>query len=168
MKRLLSIFCLLVGTAGGQTSYDQLFSAYKSTSLSGAAETVTVQHVASYVIGGVTYSTKPVKFVSAYLYCSVACTVTLERGGTAASSTALAIVNVNPRNPNKQSTTSQAYSSSNVGVGTIINTYTIGAGNFVSIDLSLSQMLGGVADNFTFRTSSITGTAAIQLMWYEQ
>lgn len=167
-RRLLLLVSLSAGLALAQTpsSFDKTFFVTKTTSLSGAAEVITVQHAAP-AAGPPPTSAKTVQFISAYLYCSVACTVTLERNGTAATTTTLAIAAVNPKNLNVQTTTSTAYSSSNVGTGTVVSTYQIVAGGCISLDMTLSQLMSNVADNLTFRTNSITGTFQMQLMWYE-
>jgi hypothetical protein len=139
---------------------DALFSTAKTTSLTAAAEVLTVQHTVN--------TNRTVAFKNAYLYCSVACTVTLERNGTAASSTANTIVNDNPANTFAQTTTASAFNTSNVGTGTVVNVYQIGAGGFLSLDLSNFILPAGVADNLTLRSNSITGTVQFQLTWVER
>lgn len=49
-----------------------------------------------------------------------------------------------------------------------MNTYALGAGGWASLDLSNFILPGGVADNLTLRTNSITGTVQLQLTWREQ
>lgn len=139
--------------------FDNTFSTTKSTSLSGAVETLTIQHAASI--------TRAARFVSMYIYCSVACTVTIERNGTAATSTTNTITNVNPANSAAAVTTCTAYNTSNVGVGTVINVYNIAAGGYLSLDATIFQLSGGIADNISMRSSSITGNIVLQAVWRE-
>lgn len=139
--------------------YDITFSVTKATSLSTAAEVITVQHTAT--------STKSARFVTAYIYCSVACSVTLERGGTNATATPLTVTNDNPLNGAASVSTCTAYSASNSTSGTVINTYNLTAGGFLSIDASIFQLSAGILDNITFRTSAITGNVVIQAVWRE-
>lgn len=158
------IFCSIgVSQQTGRTinpQTDARFTVTKTTTLSAAAEVVTVQNTTS--------STKNVLFQGGSVYCSVLCTVTLEVNGTAASTTTLAPANINPGAPNAQTTKTSAYSSSNVGSGTTIATYQIGAGGTVPIDLSGMFLPSGVASNLTLRTNSITGTVTLILLWIEQ
>lgn len=149
---------------------DQRFTTTKTTTLSGAAEVITIQHGATWTnAAGNTVTTKNVRFISAYLYSTVAATITLERSGTAATSTAQTISNLNPNNPLVNVTTSQAFNTSNVGVGTVMGVYQFNATTISPqiIDLSAYQLPAGVADNLTFRTNSITGTVQIMVVWQE-
>lgn len=140
--------------------YDLTFSTTKSTSLSTAAEILTLQHPAA--------STRSARLVSMYMYCSVACTVTLERGGSAASTVANTISNVNAANVFALTTTCNAYNTSNVGTGTVINVYNIAAGGYLSLDTSnLFQLPAGILDNVTLRTNAITGNVVLQMIWRE-
>lgn len=159
--RLILAGLLFIGIGFSQSSnlFDQRFTTTKTTSLSSAAEILTVQHTVK--------STKSIAFLTGYAYCSADCTISLERSGTAATTTANTIVNLNPTNVFAQTTTAVAYNTSNVGVGSVINIYNIPGGSFVSIDLSLFQLPGGVADNLTLRSSSISGTVTVQLTWQE-
>lgn len=154
---------LFVAPFFGQTTNpdkDALFSTAKTTTLTAAAEVLTVQHTAT--------TNRTLTFRYAYIYCSVACTVALERSGTAATSTTNAIVNNNPNNTFAQTTTATAYSTSNVGAGSVVNTYQVAAGAFQSIDLTNFILPSGIADNLTLRTNSITGTVQLQLQWVER
>lgn len=154
-------FCLflLASPLWCQISY----VAQKTTSLSGAAEVVTIQQRAP------ASSNRFVDFKTAYIDCSVACTVTLERNGTFASTTALTIANVNP---GETATTVTAYSASNVGTGTVIQVVSIQAGGYLVFGLDNPSInlksQGGTSENFTLRTSSITGTVHITINWTER
>lgn len=159
--KLILAGLLFIGIGFSQSSnpFDQMFTTTKTTALTSAAEVLTVQHLST--------AKKSVTLLTGYAYCSVDCTVTLERSGTVATGTTNTIVNLNPNNVFMQGVTSQAYNASNVGVGTIINTYNITGGSFISIDLSYFQLPGGVSDNLTLRGNSITGTETLQLTWKE-
>lgn len=140
------------------SSYSQIYySVNKTTVLSAAAEVITVQQP-------VTAATV-VRFVGIYIDSTAAVNITVERNGTAASATSLAVNNVNP---GEQIATTGAYSSSNVGAGTVITRMSIPAGGAGIIDLSKVAMIGsGTNKNLTIRTSSITGTVNIVISYYE-
>lgn len=143
----------------GQISY----VAQKSTSLSAAAEVITVQQPAP------SSTNKLAQLKTAFVACSVACTVTLERNGTFASATTLATRNVNT---NEAASTLTAWSSSNVGTGIVLQVAPIAAGGYLVFDLSNPSInlkpFIGTSENFTIRISSITGTAYITINWTEQ
>lgn len=158
IKAVLLVLISLTLQAQSNT-FDITFSTTKATTLSGTAETLTVQHAAA--------TTRSARFISMYMYCSVACTVTVERSGTAATTTANTIVNVNPSNGAAATTTCTAYNASNVGTGTVINVYNIAAGGYLSLDGSTFQLPAGILDNVSMRTSSITGNVVLQAVWRE-
>ncbi|MGB8839434.1 MAG: hypothetical protein WCC64_00020 [Aliidongia sp.] len=108
-----------------------------------------------------------VYFVSAYLDSTVACTFTLERNGTAATTTAATISNLNP---NEIATTMKGFTASNVGVGTILGTYGVPAGGSIALDLSFISFLtnAGTNTNLTIRTNSITGIVHIIFKFVER
>ena len=156
------ILALAAASAFGQTTYyNRTYKALYEASLSGAASTVTVQQPAS--------GARTVYIKSVYVYCSVACTFTLERNGTAASSTSLTPVSMSANNPTVAAT---AWRTSNVGAGTTISpTYRVGAGDYEFLAFTLGDMVlagTGTTKNFTVRTNSITGTAEIEIVWEEQ
>ena len=152
MKLLTLAFVLTASLLG------QDFVATKQTALTGAAEVITVQQPAA--------SAKTVRFVGAYVDCSAACSVTVERNGTAATTTSLSVAKVNPSS--SQAATAVAFSSSNVGTGTVVATYSLTAGGSRIIDLSRVYMTGtGTGKNLTLRTSSITGIVNILVQWTE-
>jgi hypothetical protein len=109
-----------------------------------------------------------VYFKEAYVYCSVACTFTVERDGVAAAGTALTVILKHASNP---ATAVTAWHTSNVGAGTTVSpTYALGGGieNWLVIDLTEFVLVGdGTGKNLTIRTSSITGTARISIKWEE-
>lgn len=134
------------------------FLAFKSTVLSGTAETVTVQQPAT--------GAKSVSFLDGWVYCSVACTVTLSRSGTAATTTTLTVVSLSQ--PTETAITA-AFHTSNVGAGTTLATYDLAAGQTLSLDMGSMAMIGSnTARNVSIGVSSITGTAKIGIKWREQ
>lgn len=155
MKKLLFAGLLFSSCCFGQIYY----TVRKNTVLAGTAEVVTVQQPAT----GARY----VSFNSAYFDCSVACFFTLERNGTAASSTTLAVNNLNP---GESAATTTAWSGSNVGTGTVIASYNCTAACSVSIDLTgtVFQQVNGTGVNLTLRSSSITGTVDIIFKYTEK
>lgn len=156
----LPLFALLYNPLIAQNiKPDLTFSVYRVSTLSTAAQVLTVQHPAT--------ANKTLKFLSGYMYCSVSCTITLERSGTAATSTAATIVNLNPASTNKKATTAQAYRTSNVGTGTVIWTYQLPATGVLTIDLQEFQINSSTADNFTLRSNAVTGDVALGLTWQE-
>lgn len=153
MIRRFVIFLLSLGALQAQIYY----STSKTTALSGAAEVVTVQLPAT--------GTNTVNFLGAWVDCTVACTLTVERNGTAATSTTLAVNNINP---GQTAAATTGWSSSNVGTGTVISRIGIAAGGGVSIDLTKVRMTGnGTNQNLTIRTNSITGTVNITIIHSE-
>lgn len=151
----VALFSLVLITKCALAQYS--YSVVKTTTLSGAAEVITVQQPSS---GSTT-----VRAVGAYIDSTVAIDITIERNGSAASATSLTIANVNPGDATPRAT---AWSGSNVGVGTIISKATIPAGGSQLFDLTRIIMAGnGINKNFTLRTSSITGTVNIIIVYTE-
>lgn len=157
MKIILCLFAALALHAQ-EAPIVSTYSAYKSTALTAAAETITVQQPA---VG----SARRVTLKSASVYCSVDCTITFARSGTAATSTTLATI---PQSPSYAASTATAWSASNVGAGTTLLVFAITAGNTQAFDLAgIEFLVGGTTQNFSAITSSITGTARIQITWTE-
>jgi hypothetical protein len=157
MKLLLLL--LLAGLASGQQTFDARFALIKNTTLAGAAEKITIQQPAS--------GAKRVRILSVTAYCSVSCTVTLSRDGTAASGTALAPVSISG---NGAATTVSGYHTSNAGSGTVISIpFRIAAGGTVSVEVPGVDLIGsGTTKNFSVTTSSITGDVSLQIIWREE
>src|SRR5205823_1118990 len=124
------------------------YTASRDVTLSAAAEVVTIQ--APGTSGA--QSAKTLYLKSASITCAVSCDVTVERDGTAASTTALTI---NPLNRLDAASVASAFRSSNVGSGTVLSVVTVAAGTTARYDLSGKTL--NAAENFTFRTSSVTG-----------
>lgn len=137
------------------------YVAQKTTSLSSAAEVVTVQQPNS--------GSRFVELKSAYIDCSSTCTVTLERNGTPATATTLTPANVNP---GEGAAAATAWSGSNSSGGTVIQVATIQAGGYLVFDLTTPsvnlKLNRGNGENFTLRTSSISATVHITINWTER
>lgn len=158
MKKHLAllIFCAL--SAWSQTG--GVYTAYKQTALSSAAEILTVQQAAGIV-------PRTATFTGAYIWCSVACTVTVERNGTAATTTAQTPA---PANPQSGPSELQAFNTSNVGVGSVIaGPFNLAASQGMPIDLAKVAFAANsaAAQNITLRTNSITGTVNLGFVWQE-
>lgn len=158
MKRLL-LLSLLLSLQPSPAQIDgrnlERFSVYKATSLSGAAEIVTIQQLAA--------AGKLIKVESVDVYCSVACVVTLELDGTAATGTALT-----PTTITTGTAVADAFHTSDVGVGTVVSKKHVTAGQTLPINMGYATLpTGSTANNFTVRTDSITGDVKITIVWTE-
>lgn len=157
MKKLLLFFLSLPLCA-------QTYTATKTTSLTSSTEVITVQQPSS--------SSRHVQFISATVDCknTTSLTFTLERNGTDASSTTLAIAK---QNSSDSTPTVSAWSGSNVGTSTVLGTYicpATGTGTFGGRVLDLTQQVFdgvGPGKNLTIRTASDTGTVYITILWKE-
>lgn len=155
MKRyflFLPLLCVSLGAADkGQ------YLAFHEATLSATTDKVTVQQPSSG-------QRRNVRFVSAWIYCSVACVVTPSQNGTAASTTGFATTPLNTSPPS----TAVAFSASNVGTGTVWASYNIGAGGTLIIDLSTIMLTGGPGSNLSIGIAAITGTSRIAIQWVEE
>jgi hypothetical protein len=162
MRKILMILALAASAAWAQQRLtpdkDPTLPRYqvnKTTSLSSAAEKVTVQ---------ATTTSGAVSFEEADIYCSVACTATVQVNGTAATATTLALVG--PIGIAAAPTPLPvAFSGSNVGSPTSLKVFNIPAGGTMVVDLHIFYLPAGAGGgaNLTIATSSITGTATIQI-----
>ncbi len=160
MRQLLSklIISLMVLCAPAWAAKPS-FSVYHFIDLAAAASTLTVQQPVA--------SAKKVTFVFATLYCENACVVTLERDGTAATTTAATEVTLDETI--NTAPTATAFSTSNVGAGTTISVYRLSAGTTITLDLSRIKMSGeGTTKNVSLRTASTTGEISRTLTWMEE
>jgi hypothetical protein len=159
-----AILLLVTGVAFAQDSifdlidFNRFYLAQRTVTLSSASEAVTIQLPA--------LNSTNVLFDHALISCEYACTVTLERNGTAATSTPFI---PQPINPGRWSNI-KAFYGSNVGVGTVIATYDLGAGGVQSINLRGMRLRrgSGTGENLTFRTSAVTGEVRIAIRWGEK
>ena len=140
-----------------QVDQARFYTAYYKFTPSESAAVLTVQQPA-----GASFN---LQFVGAYVYCSVACEITLERNGTAASTTSFT---PSPVNPNGYAATAVAYRDSNVGTGTVIAKYVLAAGTDKTIDLSGTRCkFGSGVENLTLRSASVTGEVRMLVQWGE-
>lgn len=150
MRKVILAALLLLPCSFGSGVYTY----EKSTTLSSAAETVTI-HLP-------TGSNGTVKFLGASVYSSVATSFTLERDGSAPTATA-----VTPAEMNGGATgEARAYHTSNVGSSTTIKTYNVFAADEKRIDLPEKGLTAG--QNLTIRTASMTGSVRIFIQWMER
>ena len=154
MKQLLWIFCLCLPLAA-QNHYSATTG---DVSLSGAGTKLTIQQQAA--------GTKTLNLDRAVVYCSVACDVTQERNGTAASTTA---GSVNKLDPGGASSQASIYTASNVGTGSTVGQILhLPATATAVLDLAHIHLpRGSTTTNYTVVISSITGTANITFYWSE-
>ncbi len=151
MKRLIALSLFVCSLAFAQTrDYVIPYAA----DLTSTAAIVSVQQPTSSAAG-------VVRITDVYVYCSAACTFTLERTGTAATATTATVV---PINVGQAAARVTAWTASNAGAGTVLGTYALAAGGSKSFPLNLA--LVGTATvaqpkNFTVRTAAVTGTVHI-------
>ncbi len=160
MRQLLSklIISLMVLSAPAWAA-KRSFSVYHFIDLAAAASTLTVQQPAT--------GANKVTFDSAVLYCENSCVVTLERDGTAATTTAATEVTLDETI--NTAPTATAFSTSNVGAGTTIIVYRMAAGVTLTIDMTNIKMSGnGITKNVSLRTASTTGEISRTLVWVEE
>ncbi len=154
---LLAFFLPVLFAQDNRPDTQSLYVTTRESSLSSTAEKITVQQPTS--------NAKIVIFKYAKVYCSVACVATLSVNGTAASTTALTPTPLN------QSPAAKAlgFRSSNAGSGTTLDSYRVGAGQELGIDLSSLWMdADGTAYNLSIGTDSMSGTARITIAHLEK
>lgn len=150
-RSLIGIASLLafrgIARAGGVYSYE------KSTTLT-AGEKVTI-HLP-------TGSGATVGFLGASLYASVATQFEMLRDGTAPTATAVVPNEVN----GGSSGSARAYHTSNVGTGTHVKYYDVGAGSEVTLDMANMGLTAG--KNITLQTLATSGNIRIFFLWRER
>ena len=151
MKKTLLLFAIGTVVGWGQITY----TVSKTTVLSGSAEVITVQQPAT--------GAKIVGFVGVYIDSTATCAITIERNGTAATSTTLIPAKVNP---DQTAPVATGWSASNVGTGTVITVATVNG--FFYQDLSKVYLYGnGTSKNLTVRTGSCSATVDIVITFTE-
>jgi hypothetical protein len=163
----LSLLILPISTFGqaapcASCNFTPLYQAQDTVTLAASSETLTVQEPAT--------SSNPLNayFQAAWVYCSVACSFTLQQNCTvAASTTAASIAALNGSPPS----TIKAFTASNIGATCTFKSaaYEVSAGATYVLDLSrmrLNKTLG-TGQNLSIVTSSITGNAIITIQWSE-
>lgn len=157
MIAVLAAMLLLPVGGSAQDPNITRFSVFKATTLSGTAEVVTLQQPAA--------DGEIIRVENVEVWCSVACDITLERDGTAATGTALTpIVKVT-----YGTAVTNAFHTSDVGVGSVITTKTLPLNTIIPITFPGGLYLAptGTASNFSVRTSAITGDVKITMIWTE-
>lgn len=153
MRKLIAL--LVFATAG---CYAQgVFTVTRDVSLSATGDALTIQQPAS--------GANVVQLVGLSVTCSVACDATIERNGTAATSTA---ATANPVVDVTNAAKATVWTASNVGNGTVLSKTPLLAGVPTTFEVSrLRLVTTGTQHNYSVRISSITGRAVIVLMWQE-
>jgi hypothetical protein len=155
-KLFLILIPLALGWATTPALAQPEYVAYHEDALTSAGVALSIQAPG-------TTGARVVRMVRAVAYCSVACDVTLERDGTAASATALTPTPVMSQYP---AALTKAYSGSDVGTGTVIGKWSLSTTvSTVVIPLDTVAIFRGTGTpNLTLRVSSITGTARL---WFD-
>lgn len=151
---ITAIVACLAAAAFAQDSRPQYIT-FKETA--SATEKLTIQKPVG--------ATKSIIFDYAKVYCTVATTATLSIDGTAATTTTLTPT---PMNESPVST-ALAFRSSNVGAGTVMDTYSVPAATTYTIDLSKFYINNDavVPRNLTIATDTSSGTCRITIKHYE-
>lgn len=152
MKRLILLLAVCLPAFSQYADY----TAFDERNLTAAAGAVTIQQPAS--------PTRTARIRGASIYCSVACTATLEHNTTGATTTAFA---TSSASPGLAASTILARHTSNVAVGTVVNKYSVSAGETKVIDSTMIlQPTAGLS--FTLRVATMTGTIRITWQWVEE
>lgn len=162
MKKLI-LFIAFGALAFGQYNPGAMYSISKRTTLAAAAEVITIQ---APVVG----TLPTIQFIGATITSSAACSFTLERDGTSATTTAQTPVQLNPNHPRSAGAArALAFNTSNVGVGTVIKNFDIPAAGTFTLDLTPIVMpASSIANrNFTIRSGTCTATVVINIDWVE-
>lgn len=154
MKRLIA---LLVSTCACALAQDYVVT--RDVTLASSADAVTIQQPSS--------NSRVVRGAKVFIRCIAACDVTIEREGTAATTSAVTPVAVNPSTSNAAHVT--AFVASDVGVGTVVARDSIPANGFTIFDMSKVTLNGsGTSKNFTIRIASMTGRVIYDIFFSEQ
>jgi hypothetical protein len=153
---LLVAVCVLAQTAPSPTT--RVYSAFYAATPTGGETVLTIQQPAT--------GARDIRFLAASVYCSVACTASLEMNGSAASSATTTATKLDSRAP---AAASVIYAASNSTGGTVINQYEIAAGSQVAVEGIGLVMGANVASkqNISIRISAISGSANIWIAWLE-
>jgi hypothetical protein len=153
MNRLLLLALLALPLVAQERAY----VVWREATLSSSAEAVTIQQPAN--------PTRLVRFSAVTAFCSAACTITLERGGTAATSTALTS---NALSADTSAATALAFHTSNSSGATVLSKFDIAAGGSLTLDLKRLRLPTSPSANVTLRTNSLTGSVRIGFTWQEE
>src|SRR5580692_5258795 len=158
MRNLLCSLALLGALAFAQQPqipHSPLQPRYQFNSTTSGAAKVTVQ---------ATTTSGQVSFEEADIYCAAAQTATVYVNGTAATTTAGTVtgpIGVASAVP------PAVFTASNVGTGTTLKSYPVGAGALIVLDMTpflLPPGVGGAAN----LSIGVTGTCTVQIQWVNQ
>ncbi len=156
MRLIMLAVLALTAFAQQQNANTKTYTVFKETSLAAAAEVVTLR---------VPSNTNKSAFVlDANLYCSVACTVTVESNGTYASGTTITPTKGRTSWPASEMLATYGTSISST---TTRMSFTLAAGEKLPLDFR-GTFLTDAADALTFRTNSITGTFSVAIRYEER
>jgi hypothetical protein len=148
------LWLVAIGAAYGQSFH---YSTVYNATVSSSAAVLTVQQPATPIVHAILRSVS--------IYCSVACTVQVERDGSAATATAGTAASSTQEAP---SAGVLVFTGSNVGSGTILSqAFQVSAGTSILVNLAGLEMLKAQPRNYSFRTNSISGTVQMTLLWDE-
>jgi len=173
MKRLLNALVLTAVSAAclcaqnGITPYTYIATT-GNVVLAGATTAATLQQPAANAqyVSFPSNNTGGVSQNGATVYCSVACTATVIRNASAATTTAGTVNSINPTEP---PAVVNFFTSSNYSGGTTLEVFNIAATTTLSIDLGGFYLLpSGTTSNITIAINSITGTANITFYLIER
>ena len=158
---LIGALLAIVGSAQQKPDdVDRLrfYQASASLSLSGTGGSITIQLPVK--------SGSRVYLQQAVLKCSVACTVTQERNGSAASATATTPVSLT----GGATPAATLYGGSGTTGGAALTSLTLGAGQQIPLDMTFTAFSrnNDNVQNHTWRVSSITGTFEVGVIWGER
>lgn len=156
MSTLFVLAALAAAVAPAQDTAWRYVAARDATTVT--ASVVTVQQPATLA--------RNVQFEQAIVCSSTAGSFTVERNGTAASSTALTVALLSSVNPAVKAT---AWHTSNVGAGTVISgTVLVAAGTCATYDMSGIRLIGsGTTKNVTVRGALASGNMHITVRFRE-
>lgn len=167
MRRRDALFALLSPCAVKLAAQGLVSEYYieREVTLAGTAEVITIQIPAA--------SARYLRMKLAQIWCStgsVECTI--ERDGTAATTTALTVKKVNPNAAWVPTSIASAFHTSNVGAGTQVGTkqtaYSSTPGLVLNMTPTVLEKASAAVRNLTIRTASYTGTVRISVMWEER
>jgi len=154
MRRMLIVFLFALTCFAQSGTYVVL----QKSVLSSTTEAVTIQLPAT--------ATRNVDFglpdTGVSIYCSAACEITVDRNGTLATTTAIAVGKLRSIYATLQSA---AYRSSNAGVGTEIANIVVPAGG--TFPLGLADFALKAGENLNIRIASVSATVIITAKYRE-
>lgn len=158
----LLILLAVSAVAWAQSNIPTFTGVYTAT-LAAATGATTLQNAAA--------PTKGLLLQGLSIYCSAACTWTLD-AGMVATATLGTTANVDPANTT--AATARVYTASNAAAGVTINTGVVGAGGTTTLTfldpkgISNTTIPKSTSVGITLRFASMTGDVKVTWMWREQ